>query len=788
MFFPVRKNHEIHDQLKVTDLSRTKMTEQFNTIQYCIDNLIPCFTFAMDYDKKNFVKNPLITPENQAEYLNPRDNGFAIITGRTHIMIDIDLKNGFPEEILTYMKQHGRAYERTPGGFHFYFKADERGLSLKNHTDMYWNGIKIQGLDFRVRGGISYCTPSNYINKHGEHVKYQWIHGNISTAEVLPAEIWEMLDCSENMAHLPAHSTLIEPEEITDEKWEEIVALVGMLSMERATGYDCWRDVIFCLRHTEGSQRMLDLCHTFSKKSSKYDARSVDKKWREWRYSVAPLTIKSLYYWAKHDAPDAYMALRSKNKAIEYGIILGTNAHLADVFYALNPYRYLYSSEEGWYALQENNVWKATGSTEIKSIPAILNAIREDCRSIVAKTIENNKKEEDSLHYKQITQTAKMLGSATFIKGVTEFLKGKYYVCGVEKQFNQNRDLLAFENGVMDTRTFLFRETQPNDYITITTGYHYRPATNEEKKKVSLFLSRIFPHRSVFLYMLQAIGTCLTGHNQSECFHILTGIGANGKSLLMDLCRKVLGEFYKTMSVSYLTQDDRGRDRVLPELTATRYARMVVSSEPESKERFQVNFMKMIAGNDEITCRGLYKSTIRFFPHFKLWIPSNDIPQFSKYDRGIERRTRCVHFPTRFVHEPKNENEEKRDETLKQKIEHDDSWKYGMLELLLDALKSLNGEPLIMPDEVAVFTEKYLLENNPIGSWIKKYYDRTENREDIIQRTDLYRQFLQDTGKTISQKVFSEDIVKCDISSRQIDSKYYYHGLVRKNIIINEEI
>lgn len=88
--------------------------------------------------------------------------------------------------------------------------------------------------------------------------------------------------------------------------------------------------------------------------------------------------------------------------------------------------------------------------------------------------------------------------------------------------------------------------------------------------------------------------------------------------------------------------------------------------------------------------------------------------------------------------------------------------------------------------EVEDCTEKYLLENNPVGAWIKKYYDRTDNRNDIIQRTDYIIQFIQDTGVNKTQKAFSEDIVKCRINFRKTDGNRYDYGIVRKENILEE--
>lgn len=760
----------------------------FDTVQYCIDNTLPCFTFNLDYRKIiGKVGWNTITPQTAKDHITRTHNGFALITGHTHVMIDIDFKHDVPSEITQTLKENCSAYECTPGGYHFYFLADERSRTLTNSAKRYWNNVQYAGIDFRTEGGMSICDPSQYIAMDGTMKQYRWELGTLSTATHLPDIIWDAVNHPENIRHsqddLPC-----EPEEMTEEMWKEIQELVTMLSVERATSYDTWRNVIFSLKNTEKSIRMLELCHSFSKTSASYDARSVNKKFYGSRPTHHSFTLKSLYYWAKQDSPEKYYTFRAKSKSIMTPILQGTNANIADLFYDLNPHRYIYSSEEGWYVLQENNTWKATDSHEVRSIPDILNAIRDDCRQLILRVQQNQKNIlEDDTTYKQIGETIKRTGNSSFIKGVTDFLKGMYYEKGVELKFNQNRDILAFHNGVLELTTFQFRKTRPDDYITITTGYDYRPVRDDEKQKASKLLQKIFPQITVYDYMLKALSTCLTGHNQSECFHILTGTGANGKSFLMDLCKKVLGEYFKTITVGYLTKEDNGKDGALPELVATRYARMLIASEPEARDRFQISFMKKITGNDEISCRGLYKSTIRFVAQFKLWILANDVPKFSKYDRGIERRTRCVHLPTRFVHHPKNENEQQIDETLKSKIDKDESWKYGLLGLLLDALRVLQGNPLEMPEDVMKFTEKYLLENNPVGAWLKKYYDKTGSRENIVQRTELYKQFQEDTGTHCTQKAFSEDMVKSDVISKAIHGKHYYFGIKRKEEIQDEE-
>ena len=85
-----------------------------------------------------------------------------------------------------------------------------------------------------------------------------------------------------------------------------------------------------------------------------------------------------------------------------------------------------------------------------------------------------------------------------------------------------------------------------------------------------------------------------------------------------------------------------------------------------------------------------------------------------------------------------------------------------------------------IPDEVREFTEAYMLENNPVGAWLRQHYEMTGHRDDCIQKSELYRTFLEDTGIHKTQKAFSEDIVKCNVGEKVLGGTRYYFGLVRK--------
>lgn len=167
--------------------------KQFDTIQYCIDNNVPCCSFPMDSTKKLSVKWGYITQHNFKEYINTDYNGFAILTGYTHFVIDFDeKKHNPPQEIRQLLYNNCDAVEQTPGGYHFWFKVDKRTEHFESATNIIWDSVQIIGLDLRAKKGICYVAPSYYY-KDNEKQEYKWIKGDISTATEINSMLLEKL-------------------------------------------------------------------------------------------------------------------------------------------------------------------------------------------------------------------------------------------------------------------------------------------------------------------------------------------------------------------------------------------------------------------------------------------------------------------------------------------------------------------------------------------------------------------------------------------------------------------
>lgn len=757
----------------------------FNTIQYCRENHIPCFTFTLDHTKQCRKSGwNTITSETMNDHLSMDDNGFAILSGISYLVVDLDSKHNPPQEIIDSLMDHCRAIEKTPGGYHFWFLVEDRVRHWPSASAITWNQQTIQGLDLRCKGGIVYCHPSRYLGKDGTAKSYAWLMGDLSEATVMPDEIYHALNhFAATTTATNAATTVIQPIQSEAVIENELEELLNGLAPHRVDDYSTWIKVGMILKH-EGAD--VSLWDAWSSQSSKYTgSQECVKKWRSFQMDREhPLTKATLYYWIQSDQPELFyrMMLLRNDGEFEKRILTKIQADVADVFYGLQPSRYLYSAVRGWFILQPNGTWIPTGSTDIMSIPGLFNEIRRECKQLLERVYMRARAKEDNGIISLVHDMFTKIGTASFLRGVVSFLPGRYFVHEEGCRWNAALHLFAFTNGVLDLRDMSFRQIDPEDRITVTCGYPYRVASSEEKSMVRGFLSKIFPNKGVLDYVLQVLSSSLSGNRADQVFHVFTGAGANGKSCLMDLCRMVFGEYYQTFSVSYLTKDADGKDKPLPEFAAAEFVRMFVTSEPDEKDRFQVSLLKNLTGNEEVTFRGMYaRAVTKYVPQFSLLILSNEIPKLSKWDQAIERRMRCVHFPTRFCREPRAENEALRDDTLATRFKEEEGWRYGLLGLFIDSLKERSG-PLVMPEEVSAFTDQYMLANNPVGAWLKENYERTGRRDDRIQKTELYRAFVEDTGENKSQKSFSEDMIKCGILEIKSNGHHYYYGIKYKNL------
>jgi len=131
-------------------------------------------------------------------------------------------------------------------------------------------------------------------------------------------------------AYYVDHNNVINPYKIVEEeKLKYVKGLVKCLSKKRATEYDPWLSVGFCLYNINSA--LLDEWKQFSSLSDSYDPTSCEKQWslnKKSNYEGNKYGIGSLVKWAKEDDEDMFESVKrsSVETFVHNSVVNGTDA------------------------------------------------------------------------------------------------------------------------------------------------------------------------------------------------------------------------------------------------------------------------------------------------------------------------------------------------------------------------------------------------------------------------------------------------------------------------------
>ena len=314
------------------------------------------------------------------------------------------------------------------------------------------------------------------------------------------------------------------------------------------------------------------------------------------------------------------------------------------------------------------------------------------------------------------------------------------------KNLNSKKHLVPFLNGVYDLLDKKYRKTKKDDFVNLTMNYDYN--ANTHNREVYTFLEQVLPNKGIRDYVLKKMSECLNGDIPNTYFLMFIGdTGANGKSQLLNLMKLAMGDFGEKVEVTLLTRKRNNANEANSEKIKLLNKRFAFLSEPEDGEKINIGLLKELTGSEEIVARGLYQDAVSFVMEAKLFLACNELPEIKGEDTALWRRIRVIDFPSRFVDDPKEENEYKIDRTLPSRMREDISWRQTFVNILIEYYNKNVHEPI----EVQIKTNEYRQENNDFYNWLEENIQ--EKSGDTLQLVDVCNIFL---GKKVGPRIMTK--------------------------------
>ena len=333
--------------------------------------------------------------------------------------------------------------------------------------------------------------------------------------------------------------------------------------------------------------------------------------------------------------------------------------------------------------------------------------------------------------------------------------------------YDQDPFLLTVANGTLDLRTGKLRQARQDDLITRATEVPYKESA--KCPRWLKFLGEVFSgDQDLIDFVWRAVGYSLTGDTQEQCFFLLHGNGANGKTTFLEILLKLLGTHAQTASFSTFTaQVDRQSPR--NDIAGLHGARFVKAAESEQKVQLAEAVVKQVTGGDTISARFLYGEFFEYKPQFKLWLATNHKPVILGTDHAIWRRIRFIPFHKRFKGKEK-------DPKLMEKLEAELP---GILAWAVMGCLDWQQNGLGEAPSVSQATDQYRRESDPVGRFIeRKCKLAADSRIGGSELYSAYSEWCDTEGeKPLANNLFSREVVDRGIRKTHSKGRTFYLGI-----------
>ena len=311
-------------------------------------------------------------------------------------------------------------------------------------------------------------------------------------------------------------------------------------------------------------------------------------------------------------------------------------------------------------------------------------------------------------------------------------LRNSQMIAGIERslrdrpEFSMNQSLwdpdfhlFNTPGGTVDLKTGLIRPQRPGDLITRCAAVS--PADTYEGSVWLEKLPEWFGDDPLELaYVQKLAGLFLIGGNPEACLPLWVGPGGDGKSVIANTYRHILGDYAKTSTDTAFLETRHSQHH--EEIAWLKGARLVLVNEINPNLPWNDARIKSVTGGECQSASFKGGHLFEYFPEYKLVVIGNELPNLRSVGPEFRRRFHVLKF-TRGVAVP--------DLQLSDKLRAESG---AILRWMIDGAVRYYREGLEPSPNVKAATAEYFEENDTIQQFLE---DCTVRGDGFRDKADL---------------------------------------------------
>lgn len=399
-----------------------------------------------------------------------------------------------------------------------------------------------------------------------------------------------------------------------------------------------------------------------------------------------PYNLPDLQFANQIDAPPAVDIL--------------TDDFIHERFIDAHKDEFLFDGSSKQWMIYKGCMWVEAKRAEVQN--ALLNFLRTNLKDFITKYGPplTDKGEWTSAHYKLMSRFSSPAG----LKAILEMATYDSSNHVSPSEFDRDKHLLNTPTLVINLKT---GERFPHDPKFMMTR---RTVVGPSRMPTPLFLQFLHDFaqgdEAVMAFLQRFCGYCLTGETREHKLLFLCGPGGNGKSLILNLLRMIMGSYAKTANAQILMKGAENRHTT--EVAELVGARFVTILELPGDGMWSQQRITSLTGGDTLSARRMYQDNFEFDPQFKLVLSGNHRPAIQNPDRAFLRRMLFLESLFR---------PEKPDTELPEKLRAEYG---GILQWMIEGAVLYYRDGLAIPDSILEATKDYAADEDDVAQWLKE--------------------------------------------------------------------